>query len=162
MEAVASGVDRWANRNECAKVGVFVFCLALSGEKWKKHRTKMVVQAPFVLQSKNKSMGNATNLHSKTAVAAQCAGKCKPATMHQPATAVGGAKECQLIEGAACKGNKFALALKERLRQHPAPQPPNRVRKYDRHRKLSTSTIKSQTRSIQPSLLHRPKAERET
>ena len=65
MEAAASGVDRWANRNECAKVGVFVFCLALSGEKWKKHRTKMVVQAPFVLQSKNKSTGTATNLHSK-------------------------------------------------------------------------------------------------
>ena len=31
----------------------------------KKHRTKAVVQAPFVLESKTKPAGNATNLHSK-------------------------------------------------------------------------------------------------
>ena len=103
--------------------------------------------------------------------------------MHQPATAVGGAKGCQPIEGAARKGNKFALALTERPRQHPAPQPPNRVRakgaqrvrKYDRCRKLPTSTIKSPTRSIQSPFctgqklkekhnlphLYRPEAKRE-
>ena len=77
--------------------------------------------------------------------------------MHQPATAVGSAEGCQFIEGAARKENKFALALTERLRQHPVPQPPNRVRakgaqrvrKYDRCRKLPTSAIKSQTRSMQ-------------
>ena len=31
----------------------------------KKHCTKAVIQASFVLQSKSKSTGNATNLHSK-------------------------------------------------------------------------------------------------
>ena len=52
---------------------------------------------------------------------------------------------------------KIQAPASEGPRQHPAPQPPNRVRakgaqrvrKYDRCRKLSTSTIKSPTRSMQ-------------
>ena len=157
MEAVASGVDRWANRNECAKVGVFAFCGELSSEKWKKAPYKDGCASAFCFAEQNETYGQCNQSALQTAVASQCADAYKFATLHQPATAVGGAKGCQFIEGEACKGNKFAHALTEGPRQHPAPQPPNRVRakgaqrvrKYDRCRKLSTSTIKSQTRSMQ-------------
>ena len=123
----------------------------------KKHRTKMVVQAPFVLQSKMKLRAMQLICTPNRCCFAMrlMRANLRPRTSQRQA--VGGAKGCQFIEGEACKGNKFALALTERLRQHPAPPLPNRVRakgaqrirKYDRCRKLPTSTIRSQTRSMQ-------------
>ena len=136
---------------------ICVSCWELSGEKWKTAPYKGGCASAFCFAEQNETCGQCNQSALQTAVASQCADAYKLAALHQPATAVGGAKGCQFIEGEACKGNKFALALTERLRQHPAPPLPNRVRakgaqrirKYDRCRKLPTSTIRSQTRSMQ-------------